>query len=424
MERQLTTGAIQKDLDNNLNFSPDGKWIVFDCREGETGIPQNTRLGMVNVESGEMRLFYSQKPPSRGVGAASFLSNREVIVIHSLTSGIPYDFTARGGMIVPTDGTSQPRWLDSRDVVAPFTPGALRGGTHKHEPDASGKWVGFTYNDEIMKRRGSDLRNAGVSLRGKTVRVHSNPDGGNFEGESFSVLLTACVDHLRPGSDEYQRADGDCWIGREGYLRPGGGRKRARAFRGTVAVEENGKTAFYMDVFLVDVPDDITVPGPLGPLEGTETDYPKPPKGAEVRRLTHTAANRDPQLRGVSGFLRASGNGEWIVFVGKSLEGGVVSDQLFVVSPTTGRVRQVSHLPGGVVDHPRYSPDSLFVAVATFDGSIWTWSTVESTWGHAVQRTLSNKFPATHLVISPDARTIAFNRSIEGVLQIVTAGIK
>src|SRR5205085_7073161 len=127
------------------------------------------------------------------VGAPSFLNNREVVAIHALESGLPYDFTVRGGMIVATDGKSAPHWLDSRNVLPPFTPGALRGGTHKHEPDGTGEWIGFTYNDHIMKQRGSDLRNVGVSRRGVPVAVDAGP--GNFTGESFSVLLTSCVDH-------------------------------------------------------------------------------------------------------------------------------------------------------------------------------------------------------------------------------------
>src|SRR5205814_9270329 len=123
----------------------------------------------------------------RGVGAASFLNHREVIAIHALESGLKYDFTVRGGMIIAADGSGKTRWLDSRNVVPPFTPGALRGGTHKHEPDASGQWIGFTYNDAVMKSRGSDLRNVGVSRRSYRVEVPVGPMDRNFTGESFSV---------------------------------------------------------------------------------------------------------------------------------------------------------------------------------------------------------------------------------------------
>lgn len=424
-ERQLTFDPLQKDLDNNLNFSPDGNLLVFDCRPALHSIPENNRLGKVDVRTGEVTVFYTMPPPLQGVGAASFLNDREVIAIHALTSGLKYDFTVRGGMIIAADGSGKARWLDSRDVTPPFTPGALRGGTHKHEPDASGQWIGFTYNDHIMKsQRGSDLRNVGVSWRGRRVPVDRDPDGQNFEGESFSVLLTACVDHPKPGSDEYQRAEGDCWIGREGYPKPTGGYQRARAFRGLVAVEEDGKTALYGEVFVVDVPDDITLPGPLGPLEGTLTDYPKPPRGALVRRLTRTAQNPNRALRGVSGHLRASGDGRWIALLGKRERAGRVEEQVYIVSPTTGEVRLLSSLPGGVTGNPRFSPDSRYVACAAPDGSIYTFSAETGSWGEAVRRTPPNPHPPTNLVISPDSRLIAYNRQIDGVKQIFVVNVR
>src|SRR5205085_7867653 len=143
----------------------------------------------------------------------------------------------------------------------------------------------------------------------------------------------ACAEHPRPGSDDYQRAEGDCWVGAGGYLDSTGKRQRARAFRGAVAVDEGGKAALYSEVFIVSVPDDITRPGPLGPLQGTETDYPKPPAGAVVRRLTRTAENPDPSLRGVSGHLRASGDGRWMAYIGRVRSGGRVENQIFLVSP-------------------------------------------------------------------------------------------
>src|SRR6185503_16223449 len=178
-ERQITNGAFNHNLDNNVNFSPDGRYLVFDCR-AEGGIGTNTRLGRVDIRSGEQTIFYEQKGAARGVGAASYLNDREVIAIHALDSGLKYDPTVRGGMIIPIGGTGKRRWLDSRDIVPPFTPGALRGGTHKHEPDGTGQWIGFTYNDWVMSSRNhSDLRNVGVSKRGIKVEVPKDGEGQN-----------------------------------------------------------------------------------------------------------------------------------------------------------------------------------------------------------------------------------------------------
>lgn len=413
-ERQLTRGSLPKDLDNNINFSPDGRRVVFDCRD-EGGINTNTRLGCVDIETGAVSILYAQKPPALGVGAVSFLNEGSIIAIHALTNGLLYDFTVRGGMIIAADGSGAHRWLDSRNVTPPFTPGALRGGTHKHEPDASGVWVGFTYNDHLMKGLGADLRQVGVSLRGRTVAVPDRPDGANFQGESFTVLLTNCVADPRPGSDEYRRAEGDCWVGRHGY-RKGTGRQRARAFRGSVAVP--GEPAVLGDVFIVDVPDDLTVPGDLGPLEGTMRTFPAPPKGALVRRLTRTAAHSDPRLRGVSGHLRADGAGEWISFIGKTLRRGEVTAQVFVVSPVTGEVRQVSDIEEGVIGDPRYSPDGAYVAACAGDGSVMAFDTTEGRWGQSRRLTRRNRAPARNIVISPDSSVIVYNRRMDGVEQV------
>jgi hypothetical protein len=414
-ERQLTNGPLQKDLDDNINFSPDGKLLVFDCR-GKAGINGNNRLGLVDVQTGEVTVFYTQTPPTLGVGAPSFLNDQEVVAIHALTSGRTYDFTVRGGRIIAADGSGKSRWLDSRDITPPFTPGALRGGTHKHEPDASGQWIGFTYNDHIMKtQRGSDLRNVGVSRRGHSVPAPADPAGQNFSGESFSVLLTACVDHPAPGTDEYDRAEGDCWVGAQGYP-ASRGRQRARAFRGLVTPADGG--APVSDVFVVDVPDDITIPGLLGPLEGTETDYPKPPQGAKVRRLTHTATAPDPALRGVTGHLRADDGGHWIAYVGMAESAGRIAKQIFVVAPATGSARQLTHLPSSVADGLRFSPDGRYVVGSSADGSILAWSTESHRWGHILLRTSPNPHPASNLVISPDSRLIAYNREMEGIAQI------
>lgn len=411
--RWTTSGTLPKDLDNNVNFSPDGRWLVFDCRDKQ-GIDGNSQLGLVDVATGAVSVFYRQPPGVLGVGAPSFLTNREVVAIHAIP-GLTYDFTVRGDRILSIDDPQTSRWLDSRSVTPPFIPGALRGGTHKHEPDASGEWVGFTYNDHVTKQAGyPDLRNVGVSHRGIPVPVIDAP--GNFTGESFSVLLTACVDRPRPGTDEYRRAEGDCWVGREGYP-TSHGLQRARAFRGLVAGPD-GDPQHY-DVFTVDVPDDITVPGPTGPLQGTPASMPQPPTGALVRRLTHTADRDDPDLRGITGHLRASGNGRWIACMSRVRSRGYVSRQVLAVSATDGEMRQMGEVPGGVAGDPRFSPDSRFVVASATDGSVWRLDATEPHWGAVRRLAPTGSEPATNLVISPCSTLIALNRQLGGILQIL-----
>jgi hypothetical protein len=418
-ERQLTRSPFPTNLDNNINFSPDGRLVVADTRD-DGGINTNKRLVTVDVRTGAVDPFYTLETGLLGVGAASYLNDHEVVAIHALETGQKYDFTMRGGMIIATDGSRKRRWLDSRSVLPPFTPGALRGGTHKHEPDASGQWVGFTYNDAVMKARGSDLRNVGVSRRGMRVEVPADSGGGAFVGESFTVLLTACVDAPKPGSDEYGRAEGDCWVGRDGYEMAGGRRQRARAFRGVVTALEDGATKAYSEVYVVDVPDDLTQPGPGGPLQGTEATHPAPPAGARVRRLTHTARAADHAMRGVKGHLRASGDGRWIACIAPVRRGGGVVDEVHLVDPASGAMRRLSRLPEGVAGDARFDALSRFVAVGCPDGSVAMIDARKERWGSATLIAPAGPTPS-NIVLSPDGSLAVYNRTVAGVQQVFCA---
>lgn len=40
--------------------------------------------------------------------------------------------------------------MDARNITPPFTPGALRGGSHVHTFSGDGKWIAFTYEDHVL----------------------------------------------------------------------------------------------------------------------------------------------------------------------------------------------------------------------------------------------------------------------------------
>jgi hypothetical protein len=416
-ERQLTFGSIQADLDANLNFSSDGQYLVADCRPSLHAIPLNNRLMVIEVSTARAEIVYTAALGVMGVGAASFLTQDELLCIHALPD-TPYDFTARAGGIVHRH-TGALRYLDSRCIVPPFVPGALRGGTHKHEPSADGGWVGFTYNDHLEKSAGRpDLRNVGVCRRG--IRVEVPPGRGHISGEGFSVLLTNAKPNPQPGSDEFQRAEGDCWVGVRGFRDAGGDWVMARAFRGTVAVKENGNTALHQDVFIVTVPQDITRPG-SGPLEGTTDAPPYPPAGAEIRRLTFTARHPKAGMRGVYGHLRSSPDGRWIAFAGWHGREGARTRQVFCVSPATLEVRRLSSIPCGVTGEIgclRFSPDNRFLIVCGTDGALYRCSTTEKQWGDTIRAAPKSTERADNPVISPNGRTVAYNRDIDGIRRV------
>ena len=165
VERQLTTTQKNHDLDNNDNFSPDGRWICYDTRESlAPGIDNCTSVEAVNVLSSEERVLYTPKNavlgarPAPGVGAVSFHPKEDsVIFIHGpyleeLGLRGPYGKPNRQGAIVPLDGSGTLHFADCRDTVITRDPlpGAHRGGTHRHEYCADGSVIGFTYDDFLL----------------------------------------------------------------------------------------------------------------------------------------------------------------------------------------------------------------------------------------------------------------------------------
>src|SRR5690606_7948596 len=156
---QLTNDYSENhDLDNNDNFSPDGNWLVYDKRTREGGIGGCPSIERVNIRTGEVQVLYhlpENKPYGPGVGAASYHPvEARVIFIHGLstvTEANPYQQWRRTGVTVDAAKPGVPHFMDSRDIMRPFTAGALRGGTHRHEWSRDGKWIGYTYNDAIMK---------------------------------------------------------------------------------------------------------------------------------------------------------------------------------------------------------------------------------------------------------------------------------
>ena len=55
-----------------------------------------------------------------------------------------YAIHHRQGVVVHASRPGEATNLDARDLTPPFTPGALRGGTHVHIFSGDGQWVSFT----------------------------------------------------------------------------------------------------------------------------------------------------------------------------------------------------------------------------------------------------------------------------------------
>jgi WD40 repeat protein len=418
-ERQITHGPGGRILTNTGVWSPDSEWIVYDTRSNTAGDNFDGELiEMVNVRTGEVRKLYRAKDGAH-CGVAT-LHPRESKVVFILGPERPtpdwqYGPFHRQGVIVDTKGnggTSLAINLDARDLTPPFTPGALRGGSHVHVWDAAGEWVSFTYEDHVLahlKEATADndinLRNIGVSVPARPVQVKKDHPR-NHDGEYFTVLVTRTTANPKPGSDEIKKAFEEGWVGTNGYGRANGSRQRhALAFQGHV-VTANGEAI--SEVFIADLPDDLTQAG-NGPLAGTETRMPFPPKGCVQRRLTFTAQRRFPGIQGPRHWLRCSPDGSRIAFLMKD-DAGIV--QLWTVSPNGGPPRQLTCNSLPIASTFTWSPDGRFIA-HVMDNSVCL---TEGDTGKTIRLTTrSDDATAPRpeaCVFSPNGEQIAFVRSV------------
>lgn len=400
------------DLDNNDNFSPDDQWLVYDTRTEAGGIGANAKIEKVNIHTGEKVVLYAlpqNKDFGPGAGAVSYShAENKVVFIHgllSVTEENPYQQWRRTGVIIDDLNPGVTIFMDARNITEPFTPGALRGGTHRHEWSGDGQWVGYTYNDAILKQLEDEtgeiynLRTIGVSKNIGAVRVVEDTGGENFSGEWFSVLVVRVVANPTPATDEISRAAGDSWVGLNGYARTNGTRQIARAFTGTVK-NSHGKDVD--EVFIVDIPDDITVAGKYGPLEGTATTMPAPPAGTVQRRLTHTAETDNP---GCIGIVRSAPDGSRLAYRAKDANGIM---QIFTISPYGGKPEQQTFHATDVQSGTRWFPDGKRICY-TWNNSILVKETGTKNFTVLTKQTEN---PPADVVISHDGKTIAYNRPV------------
>jgi len=414
---QLTSGAYNHDLDNNDNFSPDGKWLAYDTRTAIGGIGGSPSIERVNIETGKVEELFAIKDNQSwgpGAGAVSYHpTENRVIFIHGLafcSEKNPYQMWKRTGTMVDDNHPNVPIFMDARDVTLPYTPGALRGGTHRHEWSKDGKWVGFTYNDAILKAiedstgEKVNLRTVGVSTKLKPVIVDHSGEGDNLSGEWYSVLVVRVVPNPVAGSDEISNAASDSWVGTGSYMNKEGKRQVARAFIGKIRSNKNLPVD---ELFVVDIPDSINQPGEFGPLEGTPTTFPMPPKGTVQRRLTYTAETVHP---GCGGVVRSSSDGKWIAYLAADANG---RQQIFIISPDGGSSRQVTAHPAGVQSCARWSPDNQSICYQS-ENSVVICKISDEPFEKRFQRiTPVSKEEISNIVWSADGKTIAFNRPVK-----------
>lgn len=397
---QLTDTAKNHNLDNNDNFSPDGRFLCYDTREMVgPGIGNCQTIEKIGVKTGEAAVLYAPEKTivsedewqaAPGVGAVSYHPVDDAVVfIHGpIVEEVPargfYTKPNRCGAVVAANGSQRLSWLDCRDIATnrDTLPGAHRGGTHRHEYSLDGSRVGFTYDDFFLPQYG---RTIGY------LEPHPNaPEGATH----WFALLVRVVprDEAKPG--ELVQALGDSWIGREG---------KVRAFIGTV-MEDDGR--FADALFTVTIPEgtDITTTE-----SGSASRYPTPPKGLVVRRLTKTCA---------PGIVRGSHDGARIAYYAQDAQGTV---QLFIVPVDGGedaadpamRPLQATRLRTGTQHGLRWHPGGHTVYCVSNNGIVATGVAPGGDFGKSTFLTPQGDGPERfNLVCAPGGAMLAWNQAV------------
>lgn len=411
-ERQLTKSPEGHMLTNAAVWSPDGEWIAYDTRKTPESF-DGTRIEVVNLHTGEVRCLY-ESHNGAACGVVSYHPiEPKVVFIQGPENPTPdwsYGVSRRRGIIVDArqPGVGWP--LDAMNYAPPFTPGALRGGSHVHIFSGDGLRVSFTYDDEVLARLGANgadhdvnQRNIGVAVPAGPVRVNKNHPRNN-DGEYFSTVVTRIVAKPKAGSDEIGRACEESWIGQGGYMRKDGSWKPyALAFQGLVTSASGEQ---HYEVYVVDLPQDMTLPDGA-PMEGTPTRLPSPPRGTKQRRITFTDGRKYPGIQGPRHWLRSSPDGSQIAFLMKDEEGVV---QFWLVSPNGGEPRQLTRNSWSVSSTFTWSPDGKLIAHA-MDGSVFVTEVESGRSFRLTEKTPDASAPLSYAcVFSPDGKNIAYAR--------------
>lgn len=415
-ERQVTTDANGHILSCLHVFSPDSEWIVYDERSDREGAKfDSASIKRVNIRTGAIETLYTGRNGAF-VGVVTFNPKKNnVVFIHGPENPTPewsYAGHHRAGSIVDVAKPGTAINLDARDISAPFTPGALRGGSHVHIYEPNGEWLSFTYQDHVMNVLGKtgehdlDQRNVGISVPGHAVTV-ANDNQRNRDGTTFTVLATHTVNAPKPGSDEINRAYEEGWVGSQGYAKPDGTRQRhAIAFLGDTMTAA-GKPL--TEVFIADIPEDVTQSAAGAPIEGTATRLPAPPKGVTQRRLTFTGDRKFPGIQGPRFWVRTNASGDSLAFLMKDDDGIV---QIYSVSPNGGAIRQITKNAFSVASTLSWSPDGKRIAYAG-DNSIYVTDAANGVTTQVAPKDASRPVLALTADFSPSGKSIAYLRLIK-----------
>ncbi|MET0464765.1 MAG: DUF3748 domain-containing protein [Chitinophagaceae bacterium] len=414
-EIQLTADSNGHCLNSTQCFSADGQWIVYDGRNDDTQIGSTAAISMVHTASGAIRQLYhttDQTEFGPGVGAATFspVADR-VLFIHGIRNASeerPYSITRRTGVAIDINNPQMPVFMDARNIIPPFTNGALRGGTHAHTWTADGQWISFTYNDYLLEQAAKanekikDLRTIGIMVPRPVIVPGNGMENNN--GEMFSIPVAVVMEDPVNGSDEIEKAFDETWIGNRGYRKADGSwQRRAIAFQGNLR-EQNGQAK--TEIFVVDIPEDILMSAESMSFHATSQGRLPLPPGLVQRRISHTQ-------KGVSStprhWLRSNADGSRIAFLAEDEKGFV---QLFSIAPTGGEPEQLTRFDFSIQGAFNFSPDGQFIAYAA-DNSVFVTNVSTLEADRVTERSNDESKPVGAVNWSYDGKMLCYNRYMQ-----------
>ncbi len=393
VEKQITFNPKTHALDNNDNFSPDGKFLCYDTRYMvfDSNLANSKSIEKVEIATGKETVLWEPESVSGenaapGVAAVSYHpTENKVIFIHGpqlveVDARGYYGIRNRTGAMVSGDGEGRFVRVELRDVATdrPTIPGAQRGGTHRHEFSRNGKRIGFTYDDFLQQ----DYDRTIGYMEGNDMVEEGYTD-------YFAVLLKPTkMGESKPG--EIEKAYGDSWVDSLGSK---------RAFIGKVRAQ-NG-VDYENSLFVAEIPDSVDI---TCAYSGDAETYPEPPTGIQIKRLTHSTTDE--------GIVRGSYDGKRIAYLSKDANG---VKQVFVIaadgSDTSDdpdkRPKQVTNYTSDAGVARWHPSDNWLFSIS--DGKIYaSYVGKAKDFGKLILLTPEN-LNREALVVSPDGKSLAYN---------------
>ncbi|MGT8857783.1 DUF3748 domain-containing protein [Enterobacter sp. 186315] len=400
--KQVTFASRNHQLTNTNTWTADSRWLAFDVRPSGASFTGET-IERVNVETGEVEVIYRARHGAH-VGVVTVHPVQEKYVFikgpENPDAAWQYDFHHRQGVVAHNGQVDN---LDAMDITAPYTPGALRGGSHVHVFSPNGRLVSFTYNDHVLHERDPalDLRNVGVaSPFGPVTPQGQHPR--EYAGTYWSVLVSHTTPTPVPGSDEINRAYEEGWVG-----------NNRLAFIGDTLSAKGEKVP---ELFIVELPQDEQGWKRAGerPLQGTPDNMPAPPASVAQRRLTFTHKKAYPGLVNVPRhWVRSHPQGTQIAFLMRDDKGVV---QLWLIAPEGGEPRQLTHNASDIQSAFNWHPSGNMLGfvlenrIAQCDAATGKVTFLTSDHG--------NPPSGDAVVFSPDGARVAWMEETAGFRQI------